>query len=103
MNDDRDVWIECMGWDCQILFLLHVFENCEISWIVIRRMLRKMGLLMFDKVSENEVLFKILGVRELFGRKYFERIIKLLFMKVYVMFKYMVSFRCFVAVINVIT
>lgn len=103
VNDDRDVWIECMGWDCQILFLLHVFESCEISWIVIRRMLRKMGLLMFDEVSENEVLFKILGVRELFGRKYFERIIKLLFMKVYIMFKYMVSFRCFVAVINVIT
>lgn len=56
---------------------------------------------MFDEVSENEVLFKILGARELFGRKYFERIIKLL-MKVYVVFKYMVSFRCFVAVINVI-
>lgn len=63
MNDDRDVWIECMGWDCQILFFLHVFENCEISWILIRRMLRKTGLLMFDEVSENEVLFKILGVR----------------------------------------
>lgn len=56
---------------------------------------------MFDEISENEVLFKILGARELFGRKYFERIIKLL-MKVYVVFKYMVSFRCFVAVINVI-
>lgn len=61
------------------------------------------GLLMFDGVSENGVLFKILGARELFERKCFESIIKLLFMKVYVMFKYMASFRCFVAVINVIT
>lgn len=37
------------------------------------------GLFMFDGVSENGVLFKILGSRELFGRKYFELIIKLPF------------------------
>ena len=37
------------------------------------------GLFMFDGVSENGVLFKILGARVLFGRKHFERIIKLPF------------------------